>query len=468
MASVLTWPPSDGTLVPGEEQTISLLWAAAAERAAAKRASAREPGIEGLKFIHPLNGTLLVDNLQMLSAFVANLAPGFIRMDAPLYEFDGYSSFPVHYTVDEVLGGVDDPDAGGAGAHALGILPTREAYVRSPLADELVRQFFKDVVWWLRRFRYVLPPAYYATARTWSCSWSKQTTAGEEGEEPVTVTNGEEFNFGEVFDKDPVSTQNFERTDRPDFSRVGYEYANLVFSGTLDSQDDVSYDEYTENVRETEERLAGATVRDGIYVRNASGMDADVLLMPTFATTPYRNESSYRLTAFDDMNFPVSAQSASFSEDLVGGKTYRTRESEASYSFAADTADSTSTETQRTLKWRPDYSYSYETTKTSEHSGVSAQRGNTETVMLCPESLLGLVAGTPELKGTCNPHDWLLCLPKGGQILVSAAEVPATDSLDNRTNTHPLRYNRFTCSIEYSIRLVPVLDFNQSYKFKAV
>lgn len=404
-----------------------------------------------------------LSRLEALRSSLRSIASKFVRMDDD-YQWMSWAEFPRTFSSSDLM----------RGDHSLAILPARADPDADVVQLDVYRVFLANCAWWLRQFRYV-------DARSRSFFTRKATASGGIY---ITEYNGVETRTGDepddVLDVPTILQQN----NDADVDMVVYLHREIVV------REDVYYSSgWSNDAWKSQERSIEATVYSGLVVRNYSGLDARLLLVPCFHyerySTPFDGyELMTESLTFIDTLIPASMIVQD--DDKFAGKfrmidtvSYRhgidwkehSREAKdgdqhwvetnGSWSCVLD-SDTTTT----TTAWSRDGSRSH-----AEEESTHGTGGHFYSVQEYADTSMRIFDGFGEYSlgvvvdcGTVAAHDRVVAIEERD-------DMPTPDVWDLsgfrkwRPDLHP-RDHRNSVTCRSNLRIVPILDYNGSYLYR--
>ena len=414
--------------------------------------------------------TPALETLRWIRACILSLATGFVRIDDETYPYDSWSDFPICYTAEDLY----------RGEHSLALLPAPGTPEGDPTALAAYRTFLANCIWWLRRFRYVDASSLaYCTRR---CEANAERSRNEDSIRPwMSYDTGTDPN-------DAMQNPSVSTVTRAGALTVSCWHRSLEqYSGDYQYVD--SGPVFVPDAIHYRQDQVVATAYSGFVVRNASCLDGELLLIPCFDRPGDLFPIRRRRTAFVDSSipYPHGASGAyektygeltdeATEEELHDGTWRRTRRSleerrehwtdESGRWRLEETVDNYDTRT----RWNAAGTRSFVTSDTESHqSGIGGDQNDfsevSSTVVYDFDGFGYGSLGIPLRRGTVPANGSVVAVPESSAI-------PAPDAWDLsdlrqwRHGAVPRRH--FEDDVEYTagLRLVPVLDFNSSYRYQ--
>lgn len=441
----VAWPDFGAATASGREFLDALFGAieerAAVARAAGTRVSFERPLAPGAP---PTHAALLAVQLAVLA-----LAPAFVRLGEEEDAWNKFADFPRRWSAAAVA----------SGEHSVARLPPRGAPEGHPGSLARVRAFMSNCAWWLDRFRAVDATPRSVYTRLLEASATRHDGQGQDPNNcfgSPTVTNGEW----------PAS-----RTD-------GTLY--VVLRESRFRMDDYSGGTWHLDVNDHKDEESRGRCYCGLSVANACGLPARCLLVPAFHGTrrlPTRSESDQWLDSLArkpagwDGYYPASWHREARSFEWRGG--WRERSSDlwtGSQSAVQDQSGyglayvGSETHASRLTSWSADGLRSLvldEGTSERENPGVGLATEHHETDIEDFDGCGNWTCGEPVDAGVVAPHGRIEAFERlDGIPIPDGADLAA---LRRMRDKHPLDYNEESITFAAGVKLVPILDYHESY-----
>ena len=409
--------------------------------------------------------------LTRLRQALHNLAPKFVRLEDERYAWQAWSRFPIAYAAADLM----------KGEHSLAILPAPGTPEAHRVLLDVYRTFLENCAWWLRQFRYVdvSRQSFYTRRSTARGSIYvedyhvfDEPRHEESGAEPETFMAAPEHErIGSR--SPPDATRETIRCSHSDDDRYEDSFLGRAKGWRYD------YERY-------QYRSVDATALSGLVVRNGSGLDGRLLLVPCYSQSSRGNHPEWRVeNDFIDSVMPTSG----FDDDgdrmaetvtdvqsvrekhggdwletygsVFRGRQWYERISESSIAIRHEgTYERTST------NWSLDGSRSHVETET----GGSTDWYNytiwerTELRIQDFDGFGEWTLGEPVEKGVVPTHGRMVAIPE-------ADSIPLPDEWNLvpyrqwRQGLHP-RDRDDNVSHTAILRIAPILDFNPSYQYQ--
>lgn len=444
----VAWPDFDAATAAGRE-FLEAIFGAIEERAAVARAAGTN-----VAFARPLapgaaptHGALLAVQRAVLA-----LAPAFVRLGEEEDAWNRYADFPRRWSAAAVA----------SGGHSVARLPLPGAPEGHPESLALVRAFLSNCAWWLERFRAVDASARSAYTRLLEASDSRRDG---DGPDPLnrfgdpTVTDGEWPAGGETL---CVHLRE---------SRI----LRDLFDGTWHDDWDSHRDESAEG-----------RCYCGLSVANACGLPARCLLVPCFhGRRPGKTERDRWVDA--RASRPVGPAGGLYASGWHRtGRNFEWRGGD--WREVAEDAETGSVRAVADPE-RPG-TWSYVESRTSASRSTAWSADGLRSLVLSEES------GAEEAPGgggdmyedhetsitdfdgcgywTCGaPVDAGVVAPYGRTEAFERLDgIPIPDGADlaalrRMRAAHPLDWNTETIDFEARVRLVPILDYHESFTHRS-
>ena len=440
----------------------------ALKNALAERCAAASAGY-GYHYEYPApdDGAAAAPDLERLTELrtaIRNLAPRFVRLEDERYRLCAWSIFPASYSSADVM----------KGEHSLAILPAPGTPEASAEHLQIYRTFLANCAWWLRQFRYVnvTGASYYtlrSTARGSIDIWDLDGGDHREwGDEPGAV----------------MASPETRRVDQP---ADGYMIRNYHVDGDRWEDDFYGRDTgWKYDVGHYQYRSVESTSYSGLVVRNFSGLDGSLLLVPCYTkANRYSFPTRHVGTVYVDSLIPTSA-TYSDGDLFAGDVTFTGIDEEKHGSAWLETKRQVSHGTQ---SWRQAGESSWDldqllrTTVTKTDWSLDGTRSHSETSSSETTDWYDYTIWEPtetRIQDFDGFGEWTLGVPIGGSVVPAhdrlvaipeRTEIPFPDDWDLtgyrtwRPGLHP-RDRDDTVSATLSLRIVPILDFNPSYLYQ--
>lgn len=379
---------------------------------------------------------------------ISILAEAFACVDDETYAYRQYRNFPRSYTREEVL----------SGDH-IKTLPMSGVPASDPGAIAIYRKFLSECVEWLCRFRYV--HLAYGSDVAWTytsgeASWSRTYEKNLDGE--TIDEDGENVNSISL-------SENTDSAD-PRFSEPHFSVSTERYAGFSQGGDGI----YDTRIRDESERMnAGGVGFTNLRVWNKFGRPAKCLLFPCGVGSEAHDsyERTYEYTEGRTTNPSDSRPMATAGGILkeigyyhgLGGFECETKRE--SMTYAAGTKQATEITTTR---WSEDRTRHLSTTTRTEAQQADPQNkmwswtSNTHLDYELTDAFgLGQI-GTPIDCGEIGPHE--MKKVHDGLASLPLASMEAVVDVSKRSSYASMTH-------EAVCRLVPILDFNDSFNYKA-
>ena len=203
--------------------------------------------------------------LRQIREYIRALAPQFVRIDDDSYASDTSNECPHAYTDEDLF----------RGEHSLASLPAPGTPEGCEAALTVYRSFIENCIWWLGRFRYVdVSSLAYCTRR---CRAYAERIQYEDFVRPA-------YSYD-------TGTDPSDAMENPDISAMTR--AGALRIECLHEFRDVTYPAVSHEIR----NCVSATAWSGLVVRNASGLEADLKLVPC------RLRASQTIYVFDGFGY---------------------------------------------------------------------------------------------------------------------------------------------------------------------
>lgn len=408
--------------------------------------------------------------LALLRQALRDLAPKFVRLEDERYAWQAWSRFPIAYAAADLM----------KGEHSLAILPAPGTPEANGALLEVYRTFLGNCAWWLRRFRYVDVSRQSFYTRRSTARGSIDVEDYHINGKPRHSESGAE---PETFMADPVHESTGTRRP-PDATGETIRCAhsdNDHYGDHFDQAEGVWRYDYSR----TQYRSVSATAYSGLVVRNGSGLEGRLLLVPCYSQSSRGTHPTWRVdNDFIDSVMPTSgfddgdrmAETVTYVQtdrekhggdwletygSVFRGRQWYERIGEHSTAIRHEgTYERTST------TWSLDGSRSHAETETEEstdwYNYTILER--TELSIHDFDGFGQWSLGEPVEKGAVPAHGRAVAIPE-------ADSIPLPDEWNLapyrqwRRELHP-RDRDDNVSHTAVLRIAPVLDFNPSYQYQ--